>query len=62
MARTKEQIEKDVMVLLGKDEWNTDDKAKYEDLIEEYPMETATDALTIASFDEAADLLTGELS
>lgn len=62
MARTKEQIEKDVMVLLGKDEWNTDDKAKYEDLIEEYPMETPTDALTIASFDEAADLLTGELS
>ena len=62
MARKREDIEKDIMSLLGLDEWSADDKAEYEELIEEYPMETPTDALAIASFDEAADLLTGELS
>lgn len=62
MIRERQQIEKDIMSLLGLDEWSADDKAKYEELIEEYPMENPTDALAIASFDEAADLLTGELS
>jgi hypothetical protein len=62
MTRTREQIEKDVMALLGLDEWTADDKAEYEILISEYPMENPTDALTVASFDEAADLITGDLS
>ncbi len=62
MARKREEIESDIMSLLGLDEWTANDKADYEILIEEYPMETPTDALTIASFDEAADLITGDLS
>lgn len=62
MVRERHQIEKDIMALLDLEEWTADDKAEYEILIAEYPMETPTDALAIASFDEAADLITGDLS
>lgn len=61
MARTREQIERDIMTLLGLEEWTVDDKVAYEELIEEYPQENPTDMLAVASWDEAADLITSEL-
>lgn len=49
------------MTLLGLEEWTVDDKVAYEELIEEYPQENPTDMLAVASWDEAADLITAEL-
>lgn len=61
MARTREQIEKVIMTLLKLEEWAPDDEAEYEALLSEYPMDNSEDMLTIASFDEAAGMITGDL-
>jgi hypothetical protein len=59
--RTREQIEKVVMTLLKLEEWTADEEAEYEALLSEYPMENSEDMLVIASFDEAAGLVTRDL-
>lgn len=61
MDRTREQIEKVVMTLLKLEEWTADEEAEYEALLSEYPMENSEDMLVIASFDEAAGLVTRDL-
>ncbi len=61
MARTRDQIGSEIMRLLALEEWTVDEKVEYEELIEEYPSEGPNDFLAIASWDEAADLLTGEI-
>lgn len=61
MDRTREQIEKVVMSLLKLEEWTSDEEAEYEALLSEYPMENSEDMLVIASFDEAAGLVTRDL-
>jgi hypothetical protein len=61
VARTREQIEKVIMTLLKLEEWTPDDEAEYEALLSEYPMDNSEDMLTIASFDEAAGMITGDL-
>ena len=61
MARTKEQIEKVIWTLLKLEEWTVDDEAEFEALLSEYPTENSRDQLVIASFDEAAGMITGNL-
>ena len=62
IERTKADIRKDIEALLEMGMWTASERAEYETLIEEHPMEGPADALAISEWDDLADACGGELN